>query len=171
MSVLADPEKQHTEMLFSTFNTMERKHGSLMMSSRIIINAEHQWWASRISPKVTGWTLIPLLLHVLSASPYSVTGPGSGQPWIGTVTFRVHMKQLIIWYNWWMWKQVCKRKEERVILMSPPSILGHFLLFIFYWSIIALQCWVSVCCTMKWISYIHIYIYIYIIYIYIFPPS
>ena len=75
--------------------------------------------------------------------------------------YRVHMKQLIIWYNWWMWKQVCKRKEERVILMSPPSILGHFLLFIFYWSIIALQCWVSVCCTMKWIS----------LYIYSLPPG
>ena len=47
--------------------------------------------------------------------------------------YRFHMQQLIIWYNWWMWKQVCKRKEERVILiMSPPSILGHFFIAHFF---------------------------------------
>lgn len=47
VSVLAESVKQHTKMFFTTFYTMELKHGTF----------RHNAWASRASPKVV-WTIL-----------------------------------------------------------------------------------------------------------------
>ena len=43
-------------------------------------------------------------------------------------------------------------------LASSNLLLNPSCEFFLYWSIISLQCWVSFCCTMKWINYMYMYI-------------
>lgn len=70
MSVLAELEKQHAKMFFITFYTVELQHSTF----------RHQ---SMSSKDLSEGNLMPpqsISLYVLSASPYSITGPCHGQP-------------------------------------------------------------------------------------------
>ena len=43
-------------------------------------------------------------------------------------------------------------------LWGYPQTLSAFLKINFYWSTVALQCYVSFCCAAKWVSYTYTYI-------------
>ena len=47
---------------------------------------------------------------------------------------------------------------------AKSSIL--FFKFIFYWSMVGLQCCVNYCCTAKWLSYTYIYTLFHILFLY-----
>ena len=44
------------------------------------------------------------------------------------------------------------------IRICSPFHSNNFKNFLMYWGIVALQCWVCFCCTMKWISCMYTYI-------------
>ena len=52
-------------------------------------------------------------------------------------------------------------------LGATVSFSGFFWVYLFYWSIVDLQCCVNCCYTAKWFRYIYVCVYIYNIYIYI----
>ena len=64
----------------------------------------------------------------------------------------------------WFWHKTYERGRYLIIIIYTISsvemaVFSLCLLTFFYWSIIALQCYVSFCWTMKRIRYIHTYVY------------
>lgn len=101
-SVLAELEKQHTQMIFSTIYTVELKHDSF----------RHQCRASGISPKVIWDPLASLSCYTsLLQAPTLPLTLAVGQP--GTdPTLEKLLIFRIISSNCGMWKQVCNRKKS-----------------------------------------------------------
>ena len=73
--------------------------------------------------------------HCTEASP-------SGHSLIYQLTYLVHL--------------LCSGRGDH--MSKIKSLTSQSLLFFFNWSKTALQCCVSFCCTMKWISYMYAYI-------------
>ena len=67
------------------------------------------------------------------------------------------------WGTWWSWSPNSFYIEVNDLSQCEGfffffQFLKFNLIFILYWSIVDLQCWVHFRCTAKWFSYIYIYI-------------